>query len=208
MKTSTRVILYMILYGMAFSSILVSVEGLRFAADLPCANCPNGKNGENGEPGFCTDCCPGPLMEGFTINTMYWTMDSSLNNNITSQGGWGFKNIRSFLNGGQTDSTSPGLFNIPFTAGLWQLTYEVSLQVGTTTILYKNYTGGNNTEVNSLCGSTTTQAWISGISVQNMSDVTQNYLFTTASSVARAAFPGPSSGVPLIRLTATQYATY
>jgi hypothetical protein len=192
--------IYLVFYIMSIASITLSVIGLSNAYSLACLDCPDGKNGTDGAPGICDDCCPVTSI-GLTGALMYWTEDNAISINITAGQGWPFTHQRVFTMASYMDTDLPNTTLLNFTEGLWQLTYDVSLSVGTTTALSKN-----GTDLSTECGSFTQQAFISGISIQNIS-ATQGFSFTTLNSVARAVRPGPGlNGTPFIRIIAIPYA--
>lgn len=207
LTTYQWVLVYIVFYAAAIASITMSSIALNKAATLPCLDCPNGKPGQNGTNAICDNCCGwdfdnGHYKLGASNIFMYWTNGNVISGTINQSQGWAFTNERSFSMTGQTDSIllNSTLFNFPL--GVWQFTYEISLQLGTTTILYKNST---ISDTDTLSGSTTLQTWISGITIQNITEPFQSYIFSTNNPSARAVRPGPAGGLPLIRFTAIQY---
>lgn len=206
LKSVQWFLLYTVFFSMAVISLVLGSLNVERLKGLACLDCPNGKNGTNGEPGHCEYCCPDGYSSPLTGAFMLWTHGNVIAPTINAGQGWAFTNEREFFNGGQTDYILPNatIANFPF--GVWQFTYEISLQIGTTVVLQENSTsGGNVTDTNSLVGSTLLQTWISGLSIENITDTYKGFLVTTTSTNARAVRPGPASGLPLIRFTAIQY---
>jgi len=206
-RTIQWVIIYSIFIAIGTTSLVLASLNFKNLDSLKCFNCPNGKNGTDGEPGKCEYCCPDSYHNPLTGAFMMWTQGNVIAPTITPGIGWAFTNEREFAPSGVTDISLSNMTIANFPFGVWQFTYEICLQIGTTIVLQQNSStvGSNFTDINSLSGATITETWISGLSIENITDTYKGFLVTTTSTSARSVKPGPSNGLPLFRFTAIQY---